>query len=168
LLVGGCFTPPKRHAWQISRAEFPELQGAGTWPQLSTNQYARVPDALRSNAVALLAGAPLIHLDSTQVAEYAPSLHLTSWPELQPYLVRGVSYALRPSYTVVRFDVIGARLLIRQVSYDGEMLTPFRWVAEPNPLVVFLPRAPDHIYPDAVLGGDWIFRGKKWSELDTR
>jgi hypothetical protein len=168
LLIAGCFAPPKRHPWQIARGDFPAIQGAQTWPQLSTNRYARVPDAMCSNAVTLLEDTSWIHLDSQQVASFAPSLRLASAQELQPYLVRGVSFAPHPSYTVVRFDTTGARLLVQQVSYNGEMLMPFRWVAEPNALVVFLPRAPDHICPDAVLGGDWIFRGKKWSELDSR
>jgi hypothetical protein len=168
LLVAGCFAPPKRHAWQISRTDFPALQGAETWPQLSTDQYARVPDATCSNAVALLQDTAFIHLDSLQLASFAPTLHPQSGQELQPYMVRGVSFTSRPSYTVVRFDATAARLLVQQVSYDGEMLMPFRWEAGPNALVVFLPRVPEHIYPDAVLGGDWIFRGKKWSDLDTR
>lgn len=168
LLVAGCFAPPKRHAWQIARADFPALQGAETWPRLPTNQYARVPDAACSNAVALLQETPFVHLDLLQLASFAPALRPPSGQELEPYMVRGVSFTSRPSYTVVRFDATGARLLVQQMSYDGEMLMPFRWVAEPNALVVFLPRVPEHIYTDAVLGGDWIFRGKKWSELDTR
>ena len=48
------------------------------------------------------------------------------------------------------------------------MLMPFRWVAEPNALVVFLPRPPTHVYTDAVLGGDWIMRGRQWATLDKR
>ena len=168
LLVAGCFAPPKRHAWQVPPADFPKLQGAETWPQLSTNQYARVPDSTCSNAITLLQDTSFIRLDFMQTASFAPTLHLDSRQNFQPYLIRGVSFTSHPSYTVVRFDTTGARLLIQQVSYDGEMLMPFRWVAEPNAFVVLLPQAPDHIYPDAVLGGDWIFRGKKWSDLDRR
>ena len=168
LLIAGCFAPPKRHAWQVSPADFSKLKGAETWPQLSTNQYARVSDSTCSNAITLLRDTSFIQLDPVQTASFTPTLRLDSGQHLQPYLIRGVSYMSPPSYTVVRFDAAGAQLLVQQVTYDGEMLMPFRWVAEPNAFVVLLPRAPDHIYPDAVLGGDWIFRGKKWSELDTR
>jgi hypothetical protein len=41
-------------------------------------------------------------------------------------------------------------------------------IAEPNALVVFLPRPPEHICSDAVLGGDWIARGRRWNTLDKR
>lgn len=81
-------------------------------------------------------------------------------------MVRGVSYFPRPTFTVVRFDEPTGSLLIQQFTYNGEMLMPFRWVAEPNALVCWLPKPPLHVFPDAVLGGDGIFRGRR--ELDMR
>jgi len=83
-------------------------------------------------------------------------------------LIRGVAFSSHPSFTIVRFDADTGRLLVQQFTYDGEMMMPFRWVAEANALVVFLPRPPEHIYPDAVLGGDWIFRGRRSNTLDSR
>jgi hypothetical protein len=85
---------------------------------------------------------------------------------MQPYLVRGVCYLSRPDFTIVRFDDVTGSLLIQQFKWNGEMLMPFRWVAEPNALVVFLPRPPEHVYPEAILGGDGIFRGR--NKVDVR
>lgn len=168
LFLSGCLAPPKRHVWMIPPPAVQGMQGSASWPRLSTNQYARVPETTRSNAVALLQDTPFVRLDPTQLAAFAPALRPAAGQELQPYLVRGVSYSPRPTYTVVRFDPTGASLLVQQVSWDGEMLMPFRWVAEPNALVVFLPREPDRIYPDAVLGGDWVFRDREPGASDSR
>ena len=88
--------------------------------------------------------------------------------DAQAYLVRGVLFSSPPFFRVMRFDAATRRLFVEQVTYNGEMLMPFRWVAEPNALVVFLPQPPEHVYVDAVLGGDWIIRGRQWSNLDTR
>ena len=165
LFLAGCLAPPKRHAWQISREDSPQVRGSGAWPQLSTNDYVRVPDSKRADAVTLLQNHAFVLLDVSQLSVFAPTFSARSG---QPYLVRGVSFSSHPAYSIVRFDPATGHLLIQQFTYDGEVLMPFRWVAEPNALVVFLPRAPEHIYPDAVLGGDWIFRGRKWNTLDIR
>jgi hypothetical protein len=167
-LFAGCLAPPKRHAWQISRADLSQVQGSESWPQVSTNQYVRVPDSKREDAVALLKDRPFIHLGPSQLAAFAPDVSVSSEGEAQPYLVRGVLFSSPPLFTVVRFDTAKARLLVQQFTYNGEMLMPFRWVAEPNAVVVFLSRSPEHIYSDAVLGGDWIFRGRQWNALDNR
>ena len=168
LLLAGCLAPPKRHAWQISREDMSQVQGADTWPQLSTNDYVRVPDSERSYAVALLREHAFVRLDPSQLALLAPDFPVRSDRTEQPYLVRGVLYSSPPLYTIVRFDPATTRLLVQQFTYNGEMVMPFRWVAQPNALVVFLRRPPEHVYPDAVLGGDWIARGGQWNRLDKR
>jgi hypothetical protein len=160
----GCLAPPKRHAWQISE-DAPQLQGAESWQQLSTNDYVRVPDSKREYAVALLQDHSFVQLDASQLSVFAPDLSI---PTGQPHLVRGLSFSSHPDFTVVRFDAETGRLLVQQFTYNGEMVMPFRWAADPNALVVFLPRAPERVYPDAVLGGDGIFRGRNSSTLDTR
>jgi len=161
----GCLAPPKRHAWQISRQDAAHLQGTGSWPQLSTNDYVRVPDSTRQDAVALLQEHSFVPLDASQLPVFAPGLSVRTG---QSYLVRGAAFSSRPSFTIVRFDTDTGRLLVQQFTYDGEMMMPFRWVAEANALVVYLLRPPEHIYPDAVVGGDWIFRGRKPNTLDSR
>ena len=165
LLLAGCLAPPKRHAWQITREDWPHVRDSDAWPQLSTNDYVRVPDSKREDAVTLLQNHAFVPLDVSQISVFAPGFSARPG---QPYLVRGVSFSSHPDYSIVRFDAATGRLLVQQFTYDGEVMMPFRWVAEPNALVVFLPRAPEHIYPDAVLGGDWIFRGRKWNTLDSR
>ena len=165
VVLAGCFAPPKRHAWQISREEMQQIQDADACAQLSTNDYVRVPDSSREHAVALLQDHSSVPLDASQVSTFAPSLPARAG---QLYLVRGASFSSRPAFTIVRFDGAAGRLLVQQFTYDGEMMMPARWVAVPNALVVFLPRAPERLYPDAVLGGDWIFRGRKASTLDRR
>jgi len=161
----GCLAPPKRHAWQITREDAAQLQCTDSWPQLSTNDYIRVPDFKRQDAVALLQEHSFVQLDTPQLSTFAPSL---AGGTGQAYLVRGAAYSSHPAFTIVRWDVTTGRLLVLQFTYDGEMMMPFRWVAEPNALVVFLPRPPEHIYPEAVLGGDWIYRGRDWKTMDTR
>jgi hypothetical protein len=165
LLLAGCLAPPKRHAWQISREDAPQVRNSAAWPQLSTNDYVRVLDSKRQDAVALLQEHSFVSLDASQVSAFAPSLSVRTG---QAHLIRGASFSSHPSFTIARFDADTGRLLIQQFTYDGEMMLPFRWVAEPNAFVVFLSRPPEHIYPDAVLGGDWIFRGRKWITLDNR
>jgi hypothetical protein len=165
LLLAACLAPPKRHVWQISREGAAQVQGADTWPQLSTNDYMRVPDSKRQEAVTLLQGYSSVQLDASQLSTFAPSF---SDRNGQPYLIRGVAFSSHPDFTILRCDSVTGRLLVQQFTYNGEMIMPFRWVAEANALVVFLPRPPEHIYPDAVLGGDWIFRGRKSNTLDSR
>ncbi|MCX6855296.1 MAG: hypothetical protein NTV80_10365 [Verrucomicrobia bacterium] len=161
----GCLAPPKRHAWQITREDFPQVRDSDSWSQLSTNDYVRVPDVQRTNAVPLLQEHSFVQLDTPQLSTFAPGL---AGGTGQAYLVRGAAFSSHPAFTIVRWDATTGRLLVQQFTYDGEMMMPSRWVAEPNALVVFLPRAPEHIYPDAVLGGDWIFRGRKSNTLDSR
>lgn len=165
LLLAGCFAPPKRHAWQITREDAAQVQGADSWPQLSTNDYIRVPDPKRQDAVTLLQEHSFVKLDPLQLSTFAPSLADST---SQAFLVRGVAFSLHPAYTIVRWNAVTRYLLVQQFTYNGEMLMPFRWVAEPNALVVLLPHTPEYIYPDAVLGGDLIFRGRDWKTLDRR
>jgi hypothetical protein len=165
LLLAGCLAPPKRHSWQVSREDLPQVRDSDSWPQLSTYDYVRASDSKRQDAVALLQEHSFVPLDASQLLIFAPSLSVRTG---QAYLVRGACFSSHPSFTIIRFDGDTGRLLVQQFTYDGEMMMPFRWVAEPNALVVFLARAPEHIYPDAVLGGDWIFRGRKSNTLDRR
>jgi hypothetical protein len=159
LLLAGCLAPPKHHPWEMSRDEAKQLHGVADWPQLSTNDYVRVSDAQIPTAVALLHDLPFVHLDAPRVASFAPNFPHESRPNLEPYLVRGASFSVPPAYTVVQFETTGKSLFIEQATYDGEMMMPFRWVADPDALVVWLPYRPEHVYPEALLGGDGIFRG---------
>lgn len=92
-LLVGCLAPPKRHAWEISREDASKLKDAGTWPELSTNDYVRVVDSSRTNAVALLQEHSFVPLDVSQLSSFAPSLANHAG---QAYLVRGVSYSPHP------------------------------------------------------------------------
>ena len=116
----------------------------------------------------MLKDEPFVLIDPGRAATFAPGFSPPPNPDLRAYLVRGVCYTSRPSYTILRFDEPTARLLVQQAQWNGEMLMPFRWVMEPNALVVCLPRPPSAVYPDAVLGGDLIFRGKDFKTLDMR
>lgn len=165
MLLAGCLAPPKRHAWQAPDDELPEFRDSASWPQLSTNDYVRVSDSKIAEAVALLQDHPCVQLESSQLSSFAPDLSNHAG---LPLLVRGVSFSTKPAYTILRFDAATECLLIQQFTYDSETMMPFRWVSGPNAFVVFLPRAPEHVYPDAVLGGDSIFRGRDWKTLDTR
>lgn len=161
-LLAGCLAPPKRHAWQISKEELTQIRDVESWPQLSTNNYARVPDSRTEDAVALLQNQAFLPLNASQLSAFAPSL--SGHPGTKPYLVRGVSYSSRPVYTIVRFESSTGTLFVQQATYNGEMVMPFRWMAEPNALVVLLSRAPEQIYSHPLLGGDWIFYGKQDSD----
>jgi hypothetical protein len=159
LLLAGCLAPPKHHPWEISRNEAKQLKDVAKWPELSTNDYVRVPEAQIPAAVALLQDLPFVHLDAPRVAFFAQNFPAPTGQDLEPYLVRGASFLIPPMYTVVQFDANSGGVFILQATYDGEMMMPFRWIAAPNALVIWLPRAPEHVYPEALLGGDWIFRG---------
>jgi len=165
--VGG-LAPPKNCGWQLPAERSSILTEASHWPTLSTNHYVRVGEANRSEAVSMLKDEPFVLIDPGQAATFAPGFSPPPNPDLRTYLVRGVCYTSRPSYTILRFDEPTARLLVQQAQWNGEMLMPFRWVMEPNAFVVCLPRPPSAVYPDAVLGGDLIFRGKDFKTLDMR
>lgn len=165
LLLAGCFAPPKHHSWQSPQAELPRIRNSDAWRQLATHDYVRVPDSKRQEAVALLQEQSFCPLNAPQLSALAPEMILRTD---QAYLVRGTSFSSRPAFTILQFNADTGQLVVRQFTYDGEILMPFRWVSEPNALVVFLPRPPEHIYPDAVLGGDGIFRGLDWKTLDSR
>ena len=133
-----------------------------------TNLYVRVDEGKRSQAVALLQDQSFALVDREQAAAFAPGFSPPPGNDLRPYLVRGVNYGGRPSYTLLRIDEPTNRLLVQQATYDGEMLWPTRWVMEPNAFIAYLPRPPSAVYPDGILGGDAIFRGKNWRALDHR
>ena len=166
LLAAGCLAPPKIHSWQIPQSSI--LAEASRWAPLSTNLYVRVDEGKRSQAVALLQDQSFALVDREQAAAFARGFTTPPGNDLRPYLVRGVNYGGRPSYTLLRIDEPTNRLLVQQATYDGEMLWPTRWVMEPNALIVYLPRPPSAVYPDGILGGDAIFRGKNWKTLDHR
>jgi hypothetical protein len=168
VLLAGCLAPPRKHAWQVSREQSAALAGARYWPQLSTNLYARVESNKCSEAVALLQDVSWIPIEQERVASLIPSLPPPASPDLHAYLVRGVFYGSTPVWTSLRFDETSGRLLVLQATWDGEILVPWRWKAEPNAFVVFLPCAPTAVYPDAWLGGDAIFRFQNHGSTDSR
>jgi len=168
LLAAGCLAPPKIHSWQIPSDQSSVLAEASHWAPLSTNLYVRVDDGKRSQAVSLLQDQSFALIDREQAAAFAPGFTPPPGNDLRPCLVRGVNYGGRPSYTLLRIDEPTNRLLVQQATYDGEMLWPTRWVMEPNALIVYLPLPPSAVYPDGILGGDAIFRGKNWKTLDHR
>ena len=165
LVLAGCFAPPKHHSWQSPRAELPLIRNSDAWRKLAPHDYVRVPDSKRQEAVALLQEHSFCPLNAPQLSAFAPEMSLRTD---QAYLIRGTSFSSPPAFSILQFNADTGQLLVQQFTYNGEMLMPFRWVAEPNALVVFLPRPPEHIYPDAVLGGDWIFSGLDWNTLDRR
>jgi len=168
LLAGGCLAPPKIHTWQTPTDHSSVLAEARHWSPLSTNHYVRVDDGRRSQAVSLLEDQSFALIAREQAAAFAPGFSPPPGNDLRTYLVRGVNYGGRPSYTILRFDAPTDRLLVQQATYDGEMMWPTRWVMEPNAFIVYLPRPPSAVYPDGILGGDAIFRGKNWKTLDHR
>lgn len=167
LTQAGCLAPPKPHSWQTVSPQ-PSSEETVHWPELSTNLYVRVATNKLAEAVALLEQGSWTSLDPEKAASFAPEFRMPAAGGIQPYLVRGVSYSARPAWTSLRFDEASGRLLVRQATWDGEMLMPFRWVAQPNAFVTFLPRPPTTVYPDAWLGGDGIFRGRNLRAMDTR
>jgi hypothetical protein len=168
LFLAGCLAAPKKHPWQVSSERSPILLQAGEWPQLSTNFYARVESNKLSEAVALLQDVSSIPIERERAVSFVPKLPPPPEANLHAYLVRGVSYSPYPAWTALRFDAASGGLLVRQATWDGEMMMPVRWKAEPNAFVVFLPRAPTDVYPSAWLGGDLILRLQDRSVVDSR
>lgn len=152
-LIAGCVAP---HAWQTSRDMSAVLTEAKHWPPLTTNLYARVQPSRMPEAILILQNSAWKSIGKEQVAAFTPTLSQPAEEEQQPYLVRGVTYGSRPIWTALRFDPPTGRLVVEQASYNGEMFTPGYTRSEPNALVVFLPKPPTAVYPNAVLGGDGI------------
>jgi hypothetical protein len=157
----GCTTPPHPDAWNLPDSARPAILEANSWPVLSTNQYARVTDSKLDEALALLQGRSCIQLSHSQTKAMAPDLQAIHDLLLQPYLVRAVSYSVPPVLTVVRFDPEKAGILIKQFTYNGEMFWPY-WRKTHNAIIAYLPKAPQAVYPLAVLGGDGVGTGEKW------
>jgi hypothetical protein len=131
------------------------LTEAKEWPQLTTNLYARVEPGRMPDAISMLQDSAWRSIGKEQVAGFTPTLSQPPEDQQQPYLVRGVTYSSRPVWTDLRFDPPTGRLVVKQASYNGEMLMPYTR-SEANALVVFLPKPPTAVYPSGVLGGDGI------------
>lgn len=161
----GCLAP-RNHVWQTPASELNDR--ALKWSLLSTNQYSRVVSNQVAAAIALLQDSPSVALESIQTSDFAGGFSIPAGPELKAYLVRGVHFGYF-SFTEVRFDLDSKHLLVVHAAYDGEMLLPFiRDVQEPTALIVFLPQPPLTCFAAAYKGGDWIFRGKDFKQLDRR
>lgn len=132
---------------------------------LSTNQYARVVDGKIGEAILMLKDTPFIPLSSSRAKSLTPQFQAPDDPSLQPYLIRALSYSIPPLLTVVRFDSEEARIVVKQFTYNGEIFLPY-WRETHNAIVAYLPKAPQAIYPLAVLGGDGIGSGE--NSIDTR
>jgi hypothetical protein len=150
-LIAGCMAP---HAWQTPREMSAVLTEAKQWPQLATNLYARVEPGRMPEAISMLQDCAWRSIGKEQVATFTPTLSQPAEDQQQPYLVRGVTYSSRPVWTDLRLDPPTGRLVVKQASYNGEMLMPGYTRSEPNALVVFLSKPPAAVYPNAVLGGD--------------
>ncbi len=161
----GCLAP-RTHTWQTPAAELNDK--ALNWSLLSTNQYSRVISNQMAAAIALLQDSPSVALESSQTADFAGGFSIPTGPELKAYLVRGVHFGYF-SFTELKFDLDSKHLLVVHAAYDGEMLLPFiRDVQEPTALIIFLPQPPSTCFAAAYKGGDWIFRGKDFKQLDRR
>ena len=147
----------KRDTWQAPGRELSAvLKESASWPQLSTNLYARVEDSMQPQAVSLLKDSSWHLVNREEAGSFVPNLPWPADEKLAGYLVRGLSCSPHPVWTRVQFDDATRRLVVRQATWNGELFLPSLWKSEPNALVVFLPRAPAVVYPAALLGGDGI------------
>lgn len=165
-LLTGCFASPNHHAWEVSPKDAPALQDALQWRQLSINEYVRVPDSQWQDAMTLLQIHASVKLDSEMLSRFAPNGVLRVSEPSQAYLVRGASFLDPPFFTIVRFDQSTDILLVQQFSWSEFAF--FEEISKPNAFVVVLPRPPERVYVQAVLGGDGIFRGGYGDITDTR
>jgi hypothetical protein len=146
-----------RNTWQTPRRELSTvLKESASWPELSTNLYARVEDTKQPEAVSLLKDSSWRLVNKKEAASFTANQPLPADDKLAGYLVRGLSCSPHPVWTRVQFDDATGRLVVKQATWKGELSSPFLWKAEQNALVVFLPRAPAVVYPAALLGGDGI------------
>ena len=159
LLLSSIGCAAQHHPWSVSREEAKRIPNFASVAPLSTNDYVRVSDSQTPAAVALLQDVPFVHLDPAQLSNFAPNLSAAGRQDLQPYLVRGLSFIPHPIYTLVKFDAGTGGLFIKQATYNGEMFWPYPSREEPNALVVLLPRAPEQVYPWSVASGDGVFAG---------
>ena len=161
----GCLTP-RNHVWQTPASELNDQ--AYKWSLFSTNQYSRVVSNQMATAVALLQESPFVTLNKEQTSIFAGDFSIPNGPELKAYLIRGVHFGYF-SFTEVRLDMESNQLLVVHAAYNGEMFLPFlRDVLQPTALVVFLPRPPSACFATAYKGGDLIFRGRDFKQLDWR
>ncbi len=77
---------------------------------------------------------------------------------VNPYLLRAVSWNNKPWYTLVYFDKTTGVIYTEQITYNGEMYLPGDNRALPRPIVALLDREPVELKAYAVWGGDSAMR----------
>ena len=163
----GC--SPSMHEWQAQGNDLNITKNTSKIPILKKDFYCHVAIQYRDTTVEILKEREFIPITNEQVLLWCGDFQPPEDSSFKPYLVRGVIYGY-PSYTIVRFDQDTGELINHHATWDGENMfgtwavsTPYPW-----PLVIYLPLPPKTVFPTAVLGGDWIFRGRDFKALDTR
>ena len=163
----GC--SPSTHMWQARGTDLTIVKDTSKVPVLKKDVYCHVTAQYLETTTRILKECEFQSITNEQAILWCGNFQPPGDATLKPYLVRGVVYGY-PSYTIVRFDQNTGELISHHATWDGEnvlgtwaLRTPYPW-----PLVIYLPFPPKAVFPTAVLGGDWIFRGRDFKTLDMR
>ena len=166
--LAGCSSEPKIHKWQLLGNDRSVVLSTSEWPVLETEFYHRVNDEMLEKAITLLSEESYYMLSKEEENNFWKGLPVDD--NYVPYLVRGVAYGGVPAYTILRFDEQYGELVVYHATYNGENILFTSMVDEPVecPLIVYLPKPLNKVYPTANLGGDIIFRRGDLEKIDTR
>jgi len=157
------------HPWQENKSRFT--------PTDITNRDYVTPDNLFRPTKNQSAAAIELLQDCSQVKLSPDEFKKLTGTELAasktnaPYLIRGVTWGVPHSYSLVYFSRATDVLYIEQYTYNGELYIPGKYESVAHPVIAILSKEPNDIVPNAIWGGDWIMRGlfspHSWKEFET-
>ncbi len=155
-----------RHAWQ-KRPSLPSAHRSkhgdwvakevmDEWIKIEKSRYAFVKPQMKQGAIDLLQQKSWIPLEHDQIAKWcALKIDTASVTTLKAYLVRGLSYELKPMMTNIFFKPGNRELWVQTVEYNGEIFFPCGgWFVHEVPVVALLDSPPNEVSVTAHWGGD--------------
>ena len=165
IVLTSCNTPVM-HPWQIYGNNHQVTLNISKWPIVSQDVYVAVPKEKILDAEKLLQDQEYIEITSDQEKIFNKHLPKPKNPNLKPYLIRGVTMGT-PLFSILKKNPDTNEIAIYRARWNGEITIPF---VKPKfgiwPVVIYLDKPPQRIYPTAVYGGDWIMRD--YENSDTR
>ncbi len=167
VILTSCNTPV-RHPWQLYGNDQQVGLNTSRWPIVSQDLYVAVPENKILDAAKLLKKQEYMEITPEQEKVFNKYLFKLKDLKLKPYLIRGVTMGI-PTFSILRKNPKTNEISIYRAKWNGEIFIPF---IKPKfgiwPVVIYLEKPPLRVYPTAVLGGDWIMRGYKNSDIRIR
>ncbi len=159
-LIGGCRQAQEQmHPWQTHGNPFAITIQVNEWDVVPSEHLGRVSPEYISACSKKLEKSEFYQIPPEYAATICRKANFIDTCTLTPYLVRGISYNNCPTYSIVKRNKDNW-ISVFQATYNGEIYIPgMRFIPKESPIVIYLDKAPEKIFPIATVGGDGIFRG---------